>query len=160
MDAFEALDLLVAKKVSGIPVIDAADKLVGFLTEKDCLRLQVTSQEYNMTGRTVADIMSGINDALQPMSDILAAAMAFLHCNFATLPVVDGDALVGSITRRDMVNAMQRWYRERGNGFRNEKYMQQITQNASSIEQLQTLVSVSNKEQLASMLAGRHSPTK
>ena len=160
MDAFEALDLLVAKKLAGIPVIDATGKLVGFLTEKDCLRLQVTSQEYNMTGRTVADIMSGINATLQPTNDILTAAMAFLGCNFATLPVVDGDTLVGSITRRDMVVTIQRWYRERGNGYRNDKIMQQLVQNASSIGELQTLVGVSNKEQLAAMLAGRHAVPK
>ncbi len=160
MDAFEALDLLVAKKLSGIPVIDDAGKLVGFLTEKDCLRLQVNSHEYNMTGRTVGDIMSGINATLQPMNDILTAAMVFLNCNFATLPVVDGDSLVGSITRRDMVMSIQKWYRERGNGYRNEKMMQQLVQNASSIADLQALVGVSNKEQLASMLAGRHSSPK
>jgi predicted transcriptional regulator len=161
MDAFEALDLVIAKKLAGVPVIDEKGRLVGFLTEKDCLRLQVnSSQESNMTGRTVADIMSGINATLQPMNDILTAAMSFLRCNFATLPVVDGENLVGSITRRDMVTTIQRWHRERGHGFENEKYMQHIVQNASSIEELQNLVSVSNKEQLASMFAGRHTPPK
>lgn len=158
MDAFEALDFLVAKKLAGVPVIDEAGKLVGFLTEKDCLRLQVMSHEYNMTGRSVADIMSGINATLQPDNDILTAAMAFLACNFATLPVTDGDTLVGSITRRDMVMAIQRWYKDRGIGYRNGKAMQQLVQSASSIGDFQTLVGVSNKEQLASMLGGRHSP--
>ncbi len=156
MDAFEALDFLVAKKVAGVAVIDETGKLVGFLTEKDCLRLQVTSHEYNMTGRTVGDIMSGINATLQPDNDILTAAMVFLGCNFATLPVTDGDKLVGSITRRDMVTTIQRWYKNRGIGFQNDKAMQHLVQGASSIGDMQTLVGVSNKEQLASMLGGRH----
>jgi CBS domain-containing protein len=158
MDAFEALDFLCAKKVAGIPVVDEFGKLVGFLTEKDCLRLQVTAHEYNMTGRAVADIMSGINAPLHPDNDILTAAMAFLSCNFATLPVVDGESLVGSITRRDMVISIQRWYRDRGTDFQNGKAMQELMQNASSIGDMQTLVGVSNKEQLASLFHGRHAP--
>ena len=51
MDAYEAVDLVSAKKIAGVPVVDAEDRLVGFVTEKDCLRLQVTSHQYNMTGR-------------------------------------------------------------------------------------------------------------
>lgn len=160
MDAFEALDYLAAKKVAGIPVMDDAGGVVGFLTEKDCLRLQVMAHDYNMTGRTVRDIMSGINVALQPDNDILTAAMAFLGCNFATLPVIDAGALVGSITRRDMVLSIQRWYRERGNGYQHDKAMQLLVQGATSIGDFQILVGVSNKEQLASMLGGRHTPTK
>jgi len=161
MDVFEALDFLIAKKLTGVPVIDEDGRLVGFLTEKDCLRLQVTSHEYNMTGRTVADIMSGISGALHPDNDILTAAMAFLGCNFATLPVTDGDALIGSITRRDMVITIQRWHKDRGATYKSDKAMQQLVQGASSIGDFQALVGVSNNQQLASMLGGRHSaPTE
>ncbi len=157
MDVFEALDYLVAKKLSGMPVIDDENRLVGFLTEKDCLRLQVIAHQYNMTGMTVRDIMSGINKALHPDNDILTAAMAFLG-NFATLPVLNGQELVGSITRRDLLVAIQRWYRDRGLDYENGKAIIQLMQNPSSIGDLQVLVGKSSDNKvLAAVLGGRHS---
>ena len=109
--AYEAIDLIVKKKISGVPVIDDAGVLVGFLTEKDCLRLQSISHQYNLTGCRVRDVMSEIKEALTPDMDLLSAAMHFLSCNFATLPVIDGEALVGSISRQDMLSAIQRMHR-------------------------------------------------
>ncbi len=156
MCVFEAVDFVVGKKLAGVPVIDENDTLVGFLTEKDCLRLEVVAHQYNMTGRSVRDIMSGINEGLHPDTDLLAAATAFLACNFATLPVLDGDRLIGSITRQDMLGAVQRWYRERGQDFQQGKDAQRMVDNPSSIEQLQVLVGKSNNQQLASVLGRRH----
>lgn len=157
MDVFEAMDFLVAKKQSGLPVIDDKHRLVGFLTEKDCLRMQVIAHQYNMTGRTVRDIMSGINKALHPDNDILTASMAFLGCNFATLPVIDDGELVGSITRRDLLVASQRWYRDRGLDYENGKAIVQLMQSPSSIGDLQILVGKSSDNKvLAAVLGGRH----
>lgn len=156
MCVFEAVDFIVAKKLSGVPVIDETDTLVGFLTEKDCLRIQVVAHQHNMTGRTVRDIMSGINQALRPDTDLLSAASAFLACNFATLPVIDGDRLVGSITRQHMLTAVQRWYKKRGSDIQREKAAQILVDNPSSIGQLQMLVGRSSNEQLASVLGQRH----
>jgi len=156
MGVFDAVDLVVAKKLVGVPVIDENDVLVGFLTEKDCLRLQVIAHQYNMTGREVRDIMSGINQALHPDTDLLSAATAFLGCNFGTLPVIDGDELVGSITRQSMLQAVQRWHQERGQDIAQGKADQSMVDNPSSIGQLQALVGRSNNHQLASVLRGRH----
>ncbi len=156
MCVFEAVDFVVAKKLAGVPVIDENDTLIGFLTEKDCLRLQFVAHQYNMTGRSVRDIMSGINQGLHPDTDVLSAASAFLACNFATLPVVDGDRLIGSLSRQDMLSAVQRWQRERGQDFRQDKAAQKMVDNPSSIEQLQVLVGKSNNQQLASVLGRRH----
>ena len=156
MCVFEAVDFVVGKKLAGVPVIDENDTLVGFLTEKDCLRLEVVAHQYNMTGRSVRDIMSGINQGLHPDTDVLSAASVFLACNFATLPVIDGDRLVGSITRQDMLRAVQRWHRKRGQDFRQEKAAQKMVDNPSSIGQLQMLVGKSNNQQLASVLGRRH----
>ena len=156
MCVFEAVDYVVAKKLAGVPVIDENDTLVGFLTEKDCLRLQVVSHQYNMTGRAVRDIMSGINQRLDPDTDLLSAATAFLACNFATLPVIDGDKLVGSISRQDMLSAVQRWHRDRSQGYQQDRAAQQMVNNPSSIGQLQMLVGKSNNQQLASVLGRRH----
>lgn len=157
---YEALDTLVAKKLAGIPVIDAQGRLAGFLTEKDCLRLQGNSHQYNMTGCHVRDIMSEIKQKLHPEMDLLTAITQFLSCNFATLPVLEGDKLVGSITRHNVLKTIQAMHKERGQHIREDKKAIQIVVNPSSIDELQTLVGRSSKAQLASVFGGRHSPKK
>ena len=156
MSAFDAVDTIATKKLTGIPVIDEDDRLVGFLTEKDVLRLQVVSHQYNMTGRTVKDIMSVIKDALGPDQDILSASSVFLSCNFATLPVIEGEQLIGCLSRKNIVVAICKFHRDIGVGKQNEKNTLQLMDNPSSIEQLQALVSKSNNAQLASVFTNRH----
>lgn len=158
LDAFEALDALVSKKLGfgGSPVVDTAGTLVGFLTMKDCLRLQVMSHQHNMTGRTVRDIMSRVKISLSPDSDILSAATVFLDCNFLLLPVIEQLKMVGCVTRRDLVVAIQKWYNARGHDFKAVKEKQELVDHPTSIAQLQALVGISNNAQLASVLGGRH----
>jgi len=156
MPVHKAIDKLVAKKLSGVPVIDATGRLVGFLTEKDCLRHQATAHQYNTTGSVVRDVMSHTKQALNPQLDLLAAASRFLECNFATLPVVHGEKLVGSVSRQDMLSAMQAQFVERGVGLQQEKAAQRMVDNPASIDQLQALVGRSSNAQLASVLRQRH----
>jgi CBS domain-containing protein len=152
---YDALDMLVAKKVSGLPVLDG-DTLVGFLTEKDCLRLQATAHMYNMTGRLVRDIMSSINEVLLPESDLLTAAQVFLQCNFAELPVIEDGVLLGSLTRQRVIHGIQKMHRNRGLDFQQEKIAQQIQDNPSSIQSMQQLVgTTTSREQLASVMRKR-----
>lgn len=152
---YEALDLLIKKKLSGLPVLD--DKiLIGFLTEKDCLRLQATAHMYNMTGRLVRDIMSSISEALKPDADLLSAALIFLQCNFTTLPVIDDGVLLGSLTRQKVIHGIQKWHHDRGLDFQHEKDTQHMQDNPTSIQSMQQMVSRSqSKEQLASMFRTR-----
>ena len=157
MDAYEAVDLVSAKKLAGVPVVDAEDRLVGFVTEKDCLRLQVTSHQYNMTGRKVHDIMSEIKAQLRPEMDLFTAATQFSSCHFGTLPVLDGDRLVGSISRQNMLDAIQKMHVELGKDKREDRVAQSMVDNPSSIGELQALVGRSNRAQLASVFARRHS---
>lgn len=155
MSAYEALDILVSRRSAGIPVIDHAGKLVGFFTEKDCLRLLAVAHLSNVTGTRVRDAMSEIKAALHPDMDILTATMHFLNCNFATLPVIDGDRLVGCVSRQNMLQGLQNLYRERGLHKEHSKKSVKIVENPSSIADLQELVARSNNAQLASVLAGR-----
>lgn len=156
-EVFKALDILVAKKLAGVPVVDEDHRVVGFLTEKDCLRLQAVAHQYNMTGRTVEDIMSEIKESLHPTMDLLTAAMRFLSCNFGTLPVMENDTVVGSISRQNMLTAIQKMHHNTGREIQRSKKNVRLVDNPSSIEELQSLVSSSDREQLASVFGGRHS---
>ncbi len=155
--AYEGVDFLVDKKLFGVPVVDADRNLVGFLTEKDALRLQAVAHQYNMTGSTVKDIMSEIKNPLRPDMDLLSASMQFLSCNFGSLPVMEGDQLVGTLSRQGMLQAIRNMNRTKGRAKENGKHAQRIQDNPTSIFELQALVARSNRAQLASVFGNRHS---
>lgn len=153
---YQALDQLIAKGVAGIPVVDENGKLAGFLTEKDCLRIQAVSHQYNMTGSKVRDFMSDIKAPLHPDMDLLTATSYFLNSNFSVLPVMEGDVMVGSVSRQNMLNGIQRMHRNKGRGIELDRKAVARVMNPSGIENLQGLVNMSNREQLVSVLHARH----
>lgn len=155
--AYEGLDLLVDERAFGIPVVDEDGALVGFLTEKDCLRMQAVAHQHNLTGSTVRDIMSEIKHPLRADMDLLSAAIQFLTCHFGALPVIEGHRLVGTLSRQNMLHAIRNMNRDKGRAKENGKHAQRIQENPTSIFELQALVARSTRAQLASVFGKRHS---
>jgi len=108
MDVYKAIDIMVSKKISGASVIDENQKMVGILSEKDCLRILAHDAYHNLPGGTVADYMSEIVMTVHPNTDIFSAAVIFLQNHYRRLPVVENDKLVGQISRRDVLKAIQK----------------------------------------------------
>ncbi len=110
MDVLDAIDLLVERKVAAAAVVDGSGRLLGLLTEKDCLRVLSTSvYEDHFKGGTVADYMSQVRLALEPQMDLFHATELFLSCNFPTLPVLEDGKMAGRLNRQDMLKAVQRF---------------------------------------------------
>ena len=62
MDIREAIDILLKKKISGAPVLDANGQLIGMLSEADCLRILIEgpyNHEPSSAKIKVGDYMSG-----------------------------------------------------------------------------------------------------
>ncbi|MEN0110224.1 MAG: CBS domain-containing protein, partial [Planctomycetota bacterium] len=51
----DAIELLLARRISGLPVVDGGGKLVGILTEFALLAL---AYDHDITGQTVAEHMT------------------------------------------------------------------------------------------------------
>jgi CBS domain-containing protein len=155
MSVYEAIDRLIAAGVSGAPVINGGG-VVGILTEKDCLRVLSMSHLYNITGGKVSDFMSDLKMRVDPDMDLLTVASKFLATNFTVLPVVEGERLVGKITRSDMLRGIQEIQLMRKKELEREKGLQRYTERPSSIEGMQNLVANHNKEQIATVFAKEH----
>ena len=93
----EALELMERYRVSGIPVTDAEDRLVGILTNRD-LRFGVPAD------MRVEDVMTSDGLVTAPMGTTLEEAQAILgHHRIEKLPIVDVDGrLQGLITVKDI----------------------------------------------------------
>ncbi len=107
-DAHDAIDRLLRHRISGMPVVDASGRLVGMLSERDCLKTLTNAQYYNMPTALVRDLMSTALCTVPPDTGLMEVAEVFVCNRFRRVPVVDaGDKLVGQISRRDVLEAIQ-----------------------------------------------------
>ena len=70
MDVYFAIGLLLENRISGAPVINNNNSLVGILSEKDCLRIFANGSFYDMPGGTVANFMTDVVATVKPNSDL------------------------------------------------------------------------------------------
>lgn len=105
MSIFEAMRRLLEHRFSGAPVVDAGGKLVGMLSEKDCLRVFASGAYYYDAGGTVSDFMTREVTTVDPDDELFKVADLFLSRSFRRLPVVEDGKLVGQISRRDVLMA-------------------------------------------------------
>ncbi|MGB3849888.1 MAG: CBS domain-containing protein [Tunicatimonas sp.] len=105
----EAIDIMLDQHLTGAPVLDNNRKIVGMLTEKDCLRLLVDSAYNNLhhDDKTVADYMSEVVKTVTTDHDIFDVANEFLTTHFRKFPVVHDGKLVGQVSRRDILKAVR-----------------------------------------------------
>ncbi len=104
-----AIDVMLNENLTGAPVLDKDRKIVGMITEKDCLRLLIDSAYNNLhhDDKTVADYMSSVVKTVTTDHDIFDVANEFLTTHFRKFPVVHNGKLVGQVSRRDILKAVR-----------------------------------------------------
>jgi CBS domain-containing protein len=106
----DAMRVIIDNKISGVCVVDIDGNLVGILSELDCLRA-VLGATYNQTGfGLVSDHMASDNLVVaHPDEDIVNVAQDMLVKNKRRRPVVENGRLIGQITCRQLLTAVQRF---------------------------------------------------
>ena len=111
-DIWQAIEVMLKKGVSGGPVLDKEGRLVGILSEKDCLRVLIDTAYNNHPHQKdkVALYMSSKVISIPMEQDIFDVAKAFLNSNYRRFPVLDKEGrLRGQISRRDVMRAAQKF---------------------------------------------------
>jgi CBS domain-containing protein len=105
----EAIAIILAKKISGAPVLDDHRHLVGNLSEKDCLRIIVDQAYHNLPveNKKVSDYMSTSVFTFSPATNVVEAAIEFLNSPIRRYAVVRDGTLIGEISRREILRAAQ-----------------------------------------------------
>ncbi len=108
-DLFAAIDELLSHSISGAPVVDAKGKLVGILSELDCLKSIVSGSyyDYESLGGEVSEFMTTSVETVSPDLDILTVCDRFTKDNRRRFPVVEDGKLVGQISRKDILRAIR-----------------------------------------------------
>jgi CBS domain-containing protein len=104
-DAFlqEAIELIMLREVSGLPVVDESHRLVGIITE---FALLATAYDPKTACDTVGQHMTtevlsvNADDAIRKIAD------QFIVHRVRRVPVLDRGRLVGLISRRDVLKAV------------------------------------------------------
>jgi CBS domain-containing protein len=97
--------LLVERAINAVPVVDAAGRLCGIVSEADLLTLETASSR-GSPPHTAREVMSQSVYTLAEDTD--AAARMMLRHGLKSVPVVAGDRVVGIVARRDLLRLVAR----------------------------------------------------
>lgn len=132
----EAIELLAEKQISGFPVVDERNKVIGIISDTDIIRysqklsivthtslsgwvspyidvddLASMRKGYDLFGKTkVKEIMTKKVFSVHEDADAPDVAKLMNRRNINRIPVVNNDgSLVGIVTRADMVQCMAKF---------------------------------------------------
>lgn len=104
-----AVDRLIKGRQTGGPVVDSNNKIIGFVSEQDCLARMLMSTYHDQQAARVADVMSVEVLTVKPYYGIIDLAQMMLKIKPKVYPVVDDDGyLLGIITRTDVLGAIDK----------------------------------------------------
>ncbi len=112
----EAIEALIKNRVSGAPVVDADNVLVGILSELDCLRMLASDEFYQQQQEVdakVSQFMTTGSRSIPPDLGIYAILHYFLTKPIRRMPVVEGGKLIGQVSRRDVLRGLEEMTRKR-----------------------------------------------
>ena len=110
MEILSAVQVLMKHNISGAPVIDDHGRLVGVLTERDCMAVTMQADYHGVPGGLVIEHMSVDPQSVGPQESILNLAERFISGRYHRYPVLDNGRLIGIISRRDVMRAMGQHY--------------------------------------------------
>lgn len=107
MTVSEAVEKLLLAKQSGGPVLDGRNKVVGFLSEQDCIQQMIQSSYYREQGALVGEIMQTNVLSIKPYTSVIELAQKMMVEKPKVYPVVDDDGyLLGTINRSALLHAI------------------------------------------------------
>jgi predicted transcriptional regulator len=109
-DILQSMRVLLEKHLSGAPVLDESETLVGILSMKDCMEIVYNTAYHQDWGGKVEQYMSREVETIEADSSILTAAEKFLQSHFRRFPVLRNGRLVGQISRHDILKALDELY--------------------------------------------------
>ena len=106
----EVIDLLIKHRISGGPVVDEDGKLVGVISEGDCIKHLSESRYFNMPMEegTVSGRMIHNVETIDGNMNIFDAANKFLTARRRRFPILEDGRLVGQISQKDILKATVR----------------------------------------------------
>ena len=112
-----AATLLLEHRITAAPVLDASGDLIGIVSEGDLVvdrfghdpRNRVQPVQDEPPGpQTVREVMTTTVIALGPSADAADLAETMLGSDVRSVPIVEGAAVIGIVSRRDLLRTLVR----------------------------------------------------
>ncbi len=103
----EVVEALIKYKISGGPVVNDRNELIGIISEGDCLKQLSESRYYNMPLEhdNVEKRMAKNVETIDGNMNVFDAANKFLSSKLRRFPIVERGKLVGQISQKDILKA-------------------------------------------------------
>jgi acetoin utilization protein AcuB len=113
--AADAVELMRARKIRHLPVVDGESRLVGIVTDRDLRQVVFDPTMFGGDGDpgetlmalTVRDVMTWGVVTVRPTTDIRQAARLMHERKIGALPVVEDGRVVGLLSETDVLRALQ-----------------------------------------------------
>jgi CBS-domain-containing membrane protein len=102
------IEQLIAYKISGGPVVNDKNELIGIISEGDCIKHISDSMYYNMpmdSTNTVEKNMVSEVETIDKNMNIFDAATKFINSKRRRFPIVENGKLIGQISQKDILKA-------------------------------------------------------
>ena len=104
----EAVALFAQHNIGAVVVLDAADALVGIVSERDVVR-QLNHRD-DLLSQPVRELMTARVITCVPQDDLMSVASVMTERRFRHLPVVEKGKLLGIISIGDVLKAQRDYY--------------------------------------------------
>jgi len=104
----EVIETLLSRRISGAPVVNDENELIGVISEGDCLKEVVKGKYDNLpilSGK-VSEYMSTQVVSISSETNIFEAAKMFLGRRIRRFPVIKDGKLIGQISQKDIMKAV------------------------------------------------------
>lgn len=106
MDVFDAIEKLIARRISGAPVLDEFGQYLGSFSEKTAMTVVVHAVYDHVPSSQVVRFMNVDRNRLIHGNDsLLRVSNLFLNTPYRRLPVLNDNHLAGQVSRRDALRA-------------------------------------------------------
>lgn len=101
------MQTLIKNRISGGPVVNERNELIGIISEGDCIKQISESRYYNMPmqDKTIENHMGTNVETIDGNMNIFDAANKFLEAKRRRFPIVENGKLVGQISQKDVLKA-------------------------------------------------------
>mgnify|MGYP000326526630 FL=1 len=106
MNVVDAVKMILSHKITGAPVMDEHNNVVGMFSEKDALKMVVETAYNQSSAGRVSEFMT--EEVVQVAADMSVVDLAaqFQKSSVRSFPVYQNKELVGIISRTDVLCAM------------------------------------------------------
>ncbi len=103
----EVINTLIKHRISGGPVVNDKNELVGIISEGDCIKQISESRYYNMPmdQDSIEKHMITNVETIDGNLNVFDAASKFLNSKRRRFPIVENGKLVGQISQKDILKA-------------------------------------------------------